>query len=923
MRRRFGRRPRTTSRDAAIDASHWLTRIVEAGVVKARTLKPVQVAGVPGSLAAVGEGEDEDGKPLVVGFAPRVGGDAVLASLARATERAAGAGFEDGRAVAIAPVWSLAARRILGIVAPPEFGWQALAAPGLADSGDGVEPLAIEPPRVVSIAQLAAHPARVEDRELFARAADGIAGLAAKHGGAVCGVGRSLELMLMARRMAVLRADEAGVVLEQFLPGRSTERVDAESLSEVLDRLEGSLRKRLNDRKVRDSEEGMRARLIPRLAASAELRSLVRWPAGGSDLAPIDFVALDAAGHPLAGVVRQELGLEGLGPILDGVLGLASALPVLLADARPPVRIEAPRLLLATERIEDAAARVLAALNLSVERVDTTSLDLKSASLSRGSPELAEIAPERAREGRGSADGRRGRGRERGRPRDRGRRQGGAEASDERAEAPASPSPRRFEELSPFDLQDEPETEVGDGGNNERRGRGRSRRGRRGRPSGERGADADVRPDAKAEPGEGAQRSGRRGGRRGASQRPEPRSDRTEPDRAEPDELENDVSPDFDEDLADGIVPLSPGAPELAAKPAPSYEEDEEAEGGDAVEETTPAPEPDLDEPTPRARPRRAGILVHADRDSIAAGILLAREARQLEGLWVYPQSELMTFFRSVAIDLPEDAQIFVVGFTASPARDAIQAAALYNGRIDWFDHQSWPPEDLQQLAEAIGEDRVHVEARVDTVLPTVLAECSRRSRFSDKLVELMTGRFSEHDFSRWGRLWWSRLGEMAEMHGDRRADIDLLLGGRPSDLTREAERVPAPPPPPEFADSAERDFRLVHFGGYILVLVPTPAHLNPHMEARIVRERHAAQLSLAWNEGSEVVHLGGDESSARHGLDLVGMVNHLANKHTWVEALPNVDRAARFRVRDLPDHPERIDVVVSEIAMGRSIFEG
>jgi hypothetical protein len=68
---------------------------------------------------------------------------------------------------------------------------------------------------------------------------------------------------------------------------------------------------------------------------------------------------------------------------------------------------------------------------------------------------------------------------------------------------------------------------------------------------------------------------------------------------------------------------------------------------------------------------------------------------------------------------------------------------------------------------------------------------------------------------------------------------------------------------------------------------------------------------------------LGGDEASSRRALDLGAMVEHLASKLEWVDALPDDDHVARFRVRDLPEAPDRIDAVTAEIAMGRSVLEG
>ncbi len=320
---------------------------------------------------------------------------------------------------------------------------------------------------------------------------------------------------------------------------------------------------------------------------------------------------------------------------------------------------------------------------------------------------------------------------------------------------------------------------------------------------------------------------------------------------------------------------------------------------------------------------RRAAFVVHADRRSLIAGLLLARDVRLVEGIWVYPQSEMMTFFRSVATDLHEQTPIYVIGFTASPARDTIQAASLYSDRIAWFDHHDWPPEDLESLREAIGEHNVIMTPGAESSIPAVLTQRIRRSRFSDKIVELATGRFSQHDYERWGRVWWERLGAAAAKHGERRADIDPLLIGRPSDLAREAADASTPPPPLEVEFVSSRDFRLVHFGGYRMIVVPTPPEFDAHLAARIARERYGSQLSLAFTEGEEVLVLGGDESSARRNLDLMSMAAHLATKHEWIEAPQSDDYVARVRVHDLAAHPDRLDDVIGEIAMGRSILEG
>jgi hypothetical protein len=282
-----------------------------------------------------------------------------------------------------------------------------------------------------------------------------------------------------------------------------------------------------------------------------------------------------------------------------------------------------------------------------------------------------------------------------------------------------------------------------------------------------------------------------------------------------------------------------------------------------------------------------------------------------------------MTFFRSVATDLRDQTPIYVVGFTASPARDVIQAASLYADRIAWFDHHDWPPEDLENLRSEIGDSNVNVIPGAESSIPAVLAQRSRRSRFSDKIVELSTGRFSQHDYERWGRVWWQRLGELAERTGERRADIDPLLVGRPSDLAREVAEVPIPPPPPEVEFVTARDFRLVHFGGYRMVVVPTPPEFDLHLATRVARERYRAELSLGFTEGEEVIVLGGDDVLAGRDLDLLAMASHLVSKHDWIKALPTTDFVARVRISDFAAVPDRLEDVIGEVAMGRSILEG
>ena len=958
MKRRFGRGGRSRAagdgKRAPINAQRALERIVEAGIVAVEALAPASAEEIPDTYAVVGTGatgktgDPEGSARVAVGFSPVDGGDAALATLATAQRLAADEGFA-GDAIAVAPQWSIAARRRLALVGDVPFRFRAVAASALADGDNTVEPEpGVEPP-VVAAERVVADLASPGARELFRRAVAAFEGLAAKHGGAVRGFGGTVELVLLARRVAVLRADGAGLSLETLLPDRSSASITSTALATAMDRLEGSLRKRLNDRRVRGSEEGLRAQLASALASAAGMRAELLWPLGGGDPEVVDLAGIDDEGRAAVGVVRAQLTLPALGSILDAALALRPALPGILGAQGLSPSGGPLRLLLAAKEVDAAVLQVLPAL-----KVEHAVYDVKP---HRGrEPELVRRSGAVTPRSRPAA------------PVPAAARPSSAQVAEK-----TQPAGQRFDEVSLFDLEDEsrPARDAASSEAGRRRRRGR-RRGRRG-PSGEaaardRGEAAEVREAAARDRGEAGPEEPDRGGAaeraegldevresrrtprartRGRARGERKEQEEQEPEAGEPEErefladadTEVDVDADVD-DLAETLAPIDAEVPEIAEAIELGYDEEDAGEEGEPEDDrlhrerelrrrarlakAEPEPPPAAPVRPPR---RRTAFVAHADRESVAAAILLARDLRLIEGFWVYPQSELMTFFRSVATDLRNDTPIQIIGFR--PAHDLLQAAGLYGERVTWFDHHDWPPEDLAQLGQTIGHENLHVEPGAGSSLSPVLSARTRRSRFSDKLVELVTGRFSEHDFDRWGRVWWHRLAEIAGRSGERRGDVDALLNGRPSDLAREASSAPSPPEPEEVRFVSQRDFRLVHFGGYTLVVLPTPQGLDLHLVARIARERYAAELSLSIIVGdddriaNELVVLGGEAGRARRSFDLGRMAGHLVSKHHWIEALPDADHVARVRVRDLPVRDERLDDVIREIAMGRSILEG
>lgn len=974
MMRRFSRRRRGGAGDTAINGERWFARMLEEKLIELKSLEVLpkeMTADVPEGYAVVGSGEDNDGNKVLVSFAPRSAGDALLGGLIIASKLAEEQEFA-GELIVVAPQWTRAARRRLSLVAPKAYRVRAVALPTLSESPVVVEPETVGEPGVVPVSAVGNHLERPADRDLFARATAALDGLASKHGGAIRGFERSVELVIMSRRVAELRADASGVVLNTVLPSRSSARLSSDGLAAALDALEGNLRKRLNDRRTREGDEGIRSRLQPLVADAMSLRSVVTWPVGGKDLDVIDSVGVNGEGSPIATAARSSLSLAAFGVILDAALDVRASLPVVLAGATAPVRLDLFRLALIATEFAPGVARLLPLLNLAHDLLEirTSGRDKALEVAICGSGEAVPIASARGRRGRGGQDRQRrprrdeqsedaavegdnadaqvavkadsnegdeqptpsprGRGRRRGRGRSGGDRdaagasadtaeQGGddkregnreAKSDDASRDKPARPRPR-FEEMSSFDLAEERPDDEAEGGRSRRRGR-RSR-GRRSGASESTPGELDSAAPAASEGGG----RGKRGGRK-----PEAAAESTGSDE--------DSEAIVDDDSIEATLSELPETAEaLDLVVEPKYDDDDNEEEGGATE-GAPRPrgrrQPKAleDKPVEAPKPvrRRVAIVAHADRDSVLAAVLLARELRLVEGIWVYTQAELMSFFRGGATDLRDETPIYVIGFSPSPARDVIQAATIYAGRLTWVDHKEWPPEDLVALREALGEEHVWVSPGLGTSVPLMLKTFTRRSRFSDKLVDLAVGRFTEHDYERWGRVWWWRIGEIASASGAKLNDLEPLLAGRPSDLAKEAEASTVPPVPAEVEFVSTRDFRLVHFAGHRMVVLEVPENLDVNLAARIARERYSAGLSVAASAANEIVVVAGEEGTGRRTLDFGGLVDHLADKLEWVDGLPDHDHVARFLLRDRVANPDRLDEVIGEIVMGRSLLE-
>ena len=363
MRRGFGRgrRGRSGSGDArrgAIDAAQAFEKIAAAGISGIPALDSLVREDVPTSFAVVGAGTREDGSEVIVAYAPRHGGDAALAALACA----AGRTTADGRAaevVAIAPQWSIAARRRLALLSGGALRVRAIAEPSLSDDGREVAVDATETLSAVAPGRAGAGLAGQAEQELFQRALSAFEGLAAKHGGALRAADGVVELVVLAGCVAVLRARNGAVELETRVGDRQTSRLSAGELATQLDGLEGLLRKRLGDRRVRGGEPGLRSQVAAELTEGAGLRGVSLWPLVGSEPPALDLVGVREDGRPLVAAVRERLSIEDLAAILDAFQVLSQGLSTLLADVSAPVTVGRPQLALAATAFDESVLGIV------------------------------------------------------------------------------------------------------------------------------------------------------------------------------------------------------------------------------------------------------------------------------------------------------------------------------------------------------------------------------------------------------------------------------------------------------------------------------------------------------------------------------------------------------------------------------------
>ena len=395
MRRGFGRRRRkvTTDRPSEIDLSE-LNKVSEWGLVEG-DLASIDIEGVPRNCAIFGETSGEGVAKTVVARAHNIG-QAVGAALVAKKVLEVG----DNPVEKFLAVGTELSRddklQLAGLGSLPENVTSHLV--------QGSQPIAIpspDEPSPVPISWLTSRLTEPQKSLLTGRCVSGLSGLAAKYGGSVRAHGKTGELCICGRVLAVLSWENDALVLRTLLPQKAESEVQMDSLADVLDRLEGNVRKFLNDRRTREGNDGFRGRTSMALVYHLSLRSAILWPLSGRVFDPIDAVGIGPEGGLVLCAVRQDFGFAEALSVVGGLVRVRELLPALFRSEFGPDFAQGLTLVLSARTYTEAAENLLAHLRfpvqyLSVNEGSGSHVEFLAKGESGGSPAPRDVPrPER------------------------------------------------------------------------------------------------------------------------------------------------------------------------------------------------------------------------------------------------------------------------------------------------------------------------------------------------------------------------------------------------------------------------------------------------------------------------------------------------------------------------------------------------
>jgi len=914
LRRRWGRRGGRNNGGEGGGADRLLERLRDARGLGLREVQALPRGEDPPDGIALATARWEGNRPVAVVAARR---DSLeLLGWARVAASRGGNGRSLREVLIAAPFFGERTRRAAARAGEHGLVLHLVSLPALGDAG---EAFSVE-----------SHPARPEPAllgggaTLLARVLRVIEGAAAvtSAGGVRPAGGGEYQVFVRGARVARVAEEGEGVGVSVTQPESRQIHVNEANFPRWGVELHEWLVSLAQDPRLLESDAARRDAEIERAADEARAGVTARWlpwKREGEEI--IDWVGVDIDGRPVVGLIRDAIEMADVPGIVAGwhLVDLERA-------TWTPGATGSPRISLWARSIEPDVQQLLADLAgpLLLGRAEGEAFAERDADAERE----REAEPEGERAGGYGFEGR-SRRRRRRRRGGRGRFEeraidsapafeGGEDLGDSERELDGEPleaagterggEPRSFEEprepdepAADDDWREAEQAEPGDAGELrsegelERRegeptqdGVGRRRRGRRGRRRrGRRG----FRGEGEGE-GEGAGRAADEAESGGEG---EPEDDAGEtPALGEPDE---------------GGAPASAGEDELV-------EHEVEATLAEGEEERGAPPEA-VEAPPPRARRARAAIVVRDEPESILAALVLARDRRTIVSFRTLRQESLMDFFRGPATDIPDNVDVLVVGFTAQPRpKEVLDSAELFRGRLQWFDHHEWAIEDVERLRAALGRDSILIANDAASPLAAVTQVTERRSRFTDKLVDLSARRLSESDMAKWGYRVIQLIQRMAATPGEHRAEIVSVLAGKPADLPSAQDVYRA-----ETDWVEQHDPRIVHFGEYQLAVCQVPRHLDAGEVGRRVRLRTGARLSLAARDGDDLVMLSCNDE--KRPLNVVSLLDAVGHELPFVRPKTGGDRIGRARVDELDHRPERIEELIGGIVRHRSMLYG
>ncbi len=327
-----------------------------------------------------------------------------------------------------------------------------------------------------------------------------------------------------------------------------------------------------------------------------------------------------------------------------------------------------------------------------------------------------------------------------------------------------------------------------------------------------------------------------------------------------------------------------------------------------------------------------AVIVSHYDRDGIISNIVLARTLPNVASQRFMNSEDLLTLFFTpeMQANLPEVYDLYITDLRFRPSarvapdvRDAfVDHLRSHAGAVYWFDHVYWQDVDRRDMEGAIGKTHLVIAPKERTAAEVVRNALKLRDPFSERLIEMLYGKLPPGENATWGKNWLSVIDYLRNSLDRIEAAVKPLVEGRPEEVNvalleegnlkeQEAE-----------AYVTSRDFRVVIFGSYKMVVVDLPDKdtFNYTRVTQKVRERYRAQLSITAFGDAETILIANSFAS-RQGMNMSLIKEHLTKRFDWLKPVQGHENVITLRVVDLPGKRERLDMVINEIVRNRSLF--